>query len=123
MKKLGALIREARVKKGITMQTLADKLGVVQPYIVKIEKYNSPPSLQKIKKIEKILGVSLMECYMREKYPEAFSYMRISRSKQTLQGLKKAKLRGQRLGRPFGGKDREPRKKDGYFNRYNKGSC
>ena len=41
--KLGALIHEARIEKGLTQEQLAEKCGTTKSYISKIEKFVSLP--------------------------------------------------------------------------------
>lgn len=53
--KVGSVIRELRFESGMTQKQLADKAGVKQQVISKIESGNANPSLQTIDKIKKHL--------------------------------------------------------------------
>lgn len=54
--KIGALLQEARLKKGLTQQQLADKVGTTKSYISKIE--NSVKEAR-ISTLEKIVELGL----------------------------------------------------------------
>ncbi len=49
--KIGALIHEARLKKGLTQEELADKVGTTKSYISKIENNIKEVRLSTLKKI------------------------------------------------------------------------
>ena len=51
------LMRELRKEKELTQGELADKVGIGQSFISKIEKGHLEPSLQTLGRIAKVLGV------------------------------------------------------------------
>lgn len=55
-KQIGKLIRDARTEKNWTQNDLAQKMGVTQPFISKLEKGESMPESKTRKKLIKILG-------------------------------------------------------------------
>ncbi len=58
--KIGALIHEARLEKGMTQEQLAEKIGTTKSYISKIENNIKEVRLSKLKKIIEIgLGGNL----------------------------------------------------------------
>lgn len=58
----GQKLRQLRIKKGLTQQQLAEKLGyVTNSYISDVEKGHFIPSREKLKKIAKALGVPFRE--------------------------------------------------------------
>ena len=52
--KIGALIHEARVQKGLTQQELADKVGTTKSYISKLENNVKEVRLSTLQKIVKL---------------------------------------------------------------------
>ncbi|NQY74194.1 MAG: helix-turn-helix transcriptional regulator [Candidatus Margulisbacteria bacterium] len=56
---LGTKIRKARTKAGLTQENLARKLDVTTQTIYKIEKDKNVPSFELVKKIAKVLKISL----------------------------------------------------------------
>lgn len=56
---LGARIREQRKRKGITQEQLAEKLGIDQKHMSKIELGKSYPSLDRLIKVGEVLEVPL----------------------------------------------------------------
>jgi len=58
----GQKLRKLREKKGITQQQVAERLGyVTNSYISDVEKGHFVPSIEKLKKIAKALGVPFKE--------------------------------------------------------------
>jgi transcriptional regulator with XRE-family HTH domain len=60
---LGARIRELRKRRGLTQEQLAEKLGVDQKHMSKIELGKSYPSLDRLILISESLGVSLPDLF------------------------------------------------------------
>ena len=50
---------EARIKKGLTQEQLADKIGTKQSAIARLESGNSNPSIAFLEKVSKALGGKL----------------------------------------------------------------
>lgn len=61
--KLGIRIKTLRKQKGFTQETFAEKLGVHQTYIGKLELGKGNPSFMLVYKMSKTLGVSLHEFF------------------------------------------------------------
>ncbi len=55
------LMRKLRREKGLTQQELAEKAGIGQSYICKIEKGTFEPSLATLGRISKVLGTTTKE--------------------------------------------------------------
>jgi len=61
-KRLGKMLKERREEKHLTQAALADKVGVSQAYIAKLEGGDKKnPTLALLKKIAKALGVPVTE--------------------------------------------------------------
>ena len=58
---IGENIKKLREAKGMTQVQLAEKVGVSQPYIVKIEQSARSPTIMMIEAIAKALGCTLTE--------------------------------------------------------------
>ena len=58
-KSLGRKIQKARISTGLTQEELAEKVQVSRAYMGFIEQGRRIPSLQKLERISKNLGVSL----------------------------------------------------------------
>lgn len=56
---LGCKIKNCRIKKGLTQQTIADKVGVDVTTISKIENDKASPSLKTLLKIATVLDVEV----------------------------------------------------------------
>lgn len=56
-KKLAKIIRRTRRQKGLTQQELADKMGVTQPYVSKLEKGDCMPEFKTINRLAESLGI------------------------------------------------------------------
>ena len=69
--RFGEVVRDARMKKEISLRKVADSLGVTASYVSDIERGNrNPPSLDKIQLWAAVLGLSpepLVEAAMRER--------------------------------------------------------
>lgn len=61
LKKLGKKLKEIRKKKGITQESLAEKVNIHQTYVGKLETGKSNPSFLMLYKISKVLDVKLPE--------------------------------------------------------------
>jgi transcriptional regulator with XRE-family HTH domain len=55
------LMRKLRREKGFTQQELAEKTGIGQSYICKIESGDMEPSVKRLGKIAKALGTTVKE--------------------------------------------------------------
>lgn len=60
---LGNRIRELRKSESLTMQELADKVGVTQGYISQIERGLIDPSLSVVRKISEVLEVPIISLF------------------------------------------------------------
>jgi XRE family transcriptional regulator of biofilm formation len=61
-KRLGKVLKQRREKKGMTQAALAEKVGVGQTYIAKLESGDKKnPTLDLLKKLAKTLGVPVTE--------------------------------------------------------------
>lgn len=60
MEKIGAYIKECRVKKGLSQRTLAKQIGVSRNTLDRYEKGKSVPDIETVQKIEQSLGISLL---------------------------------------------------------------
>lgn len=65
-KRLGALIRHARLKEGLTQENLADLLGYETSRVSKMEVGKSPPNLGKITRIAHAIGQHRRELAERD---------------------------------------------------------
>lgn len=66
MQKTGSLIRDFRVKKGMTQQQLADKLGVNQCTVSDYETGQVELTLPKLVRIADALGVTIYDLIGRD---------------------------------------------------------
>jgi transcriptional regulator with XRE-family HTH domain len=57
---LAEMVIDARIKKGLTQQELANLSGMLQPAIARIESGEGIPSLSSLQKIAKALGTKLI---------------------------------------------------------------
>ncbi|MBP5091555.1 MAG: helix-turn-helix transcriptional regulator [Bacilli bacterium] len=58
----GELLRQTRISKGMSLRTLADRLGVSAPYLSDVEKGRRKPlTPENLVKVEAILGLSKEE--------------------------------------------------------------
>lgn len=64
---LGKILKELREKKGISINNLAEKIGVSGSHISQIENDKSSPSISVLKKISDILGVPITYFFSGEK--------------------------------------------------------
>lgn len=62
-KLFGQRIKELRIEKGITQEDLAFKIGVDRSYMGFVERGERNPTLGKIVKITKVLGISLSDLF------------------------------------------------------------
>jgi len=61
-KRLGKVLKQRREEKGMTQAVLAEKVGVGQTYIAKLESGDKKnPTLDLLKKLAKALGVPVTE--------------------------------------------------------------
>lgn len=58
---LGDIIKESREKKNLSVYSLAKESGLSRAYLVKLEKNESWPTLETLRKIARPLGYSLVE--------------------------------------------------------------
>jgi len=68
VKDLGARIKELRIAKSLSQQTLADKLGIMQHTVSKYENNNKRPSLEILILLADILETSTDYLLGREEY-------------------------------------------------------
>jgi len=57
----GAMMRAARMERGLTQQELADKVGVARVTIARVEAALARPSIDLLENVAKALGVKLTE--------------------------------------------------------------
>ena len=55
------LLKQLRKEKNLTQEELADKVGIGQTFISKIERGHFEPSIPTLRRIAKVLGVSPAE--------------------------------------------------------------
>ena len=55
----GQLVREARLRAGMTQQTLADRVGVSQPLVARIERGDVEPTLERLLGLVRASGFDL----------------------------------------------------------------
>lgn len=67
---IGKRIKSLRESRGISQQSLADKLGVVRPTISQIENGTRALSVEELKKVSKIFGVSVESVLDLSKEPQ-----------------------------------------------------
>jgi transcriptional regulator with XRE-family HTH domain len=60
-KTIGAIFKEARLKKGLTQVEVAEKAGIHWNTVAKIEREEQKPEFATIKSIAKILNVNIAE--------------------------------------------------------------
>jgi transcriptional regulator with XRE-family HTH domain len=60
---LGERIREYRIKRGLTLQELAEKSGITRGYLSKIEKAKKAPPVSTVISLAKALSVSISEIF------------------------------------------------------------
>lgn len=58
-KTIGAIFKEARLKKGLTQVEVADKSNLHWNTIAKVEREEQEPEFVTIKKIAKVLGIDI----------------------------------------------------------------
>lgn len=58
-KTIGAIFKEARLKKGLTQVEVAEKAGLHWNTIAKVEREEQEPEFATIKKIAKVLGIDI----------------------------------------------------------------
>lgn len=58
-KTIGAIFKEARLKKGLTQVEVADKANLHWNTIAKVEREEQEPEFVTIKKIAKVLGIDI----------------------------------------------------------------
>lgn len=58
-KTIGAIFKEARLKKGLTQVEVAEKAGIHWNTIAKVEREEQKPEFATIKSIAKVLGVDI----------------------------------------------------------------
>lgn len=58
-KTIGAIFKEARLKKGLTQVEVAEKAGLHWNTIAKVEREEQEPEFGTIKKIAKVLGIDI----------------------------------------------------------------
>ncbi len=61
--KLGLRIRELRKKQGLSQEELAQQAGLDYSYLNEIEAGKRNPSVKRVAKIARVLGVSLPELF------------------------------------------------------------
>ena len=66
MSKIGCMIKQLRIRKGMSQKKLAIFLGISQTLISKYEKGQRNPTQESIKKIAKVLDV--FETYLMDNY-------------------------------------------------------
>ena len=62
--KIGALIHEARLEKGLTQEQLAEKVGTTKSYISKIENNIKKPGFQLFKKLWRLASEENYNCLL-----------------------------------------------------------
>jgi transcriptional regulator with XRE-family HTH domain len=55
----GQLLREARRRAGLTQRALAERAGVTQPTVARIERGDSRPSLERLLTLIRVCGLDL----------------------------------------------------------------
>ena len=60
---LGGMIRQYRIRKGLTLQELAEKSGITKGYLSKIEKAKKAPPVSTVIGIAKALGISISDIF------------------------------------------------------------
>jgi transcriptional regulator with XRE-family HTH domain len=58
-KTIGAIFKEARLKKGLTQIEVAEKAGLHWNTIAKVEREEQEPEFATIKKMAKVLGIDI----------------------------------------------------------------
>ena len=56
----GELVREARKRAGLTQQQLAERAGVSQPAIARLESGRTSPSLEQVERLMRLAGFDLI---------------------------------------------------------------
>jgi transcriptional regulator with XRE-family HTH domain len=84
------IIKEARIKKGLTQQQLADETGMTLRTIQRIENSEVKPSLNSLTAISKVLETDFSECSQKtEAKPYEFNFtLKITDMNQFLNDLK-----------------------------------
>ena len=84
------IIKEARIKKGLTQQQLADETGMTLRTIQRIENSEVKPSLNSLTAISKVLETDFSECSQKtEAKPYEFNFtLKITDMYQFLNDLK-----------------------------------
>jgi len=62
-KLLGARIKELRKGKGLSQDTLAERVGIDAKYLSRLEVGRSFPSLDMLERLAQVLEVELKECF------------------------------------------------------------
>ena len=58
-KTIGAIFKEARLKKGLTQVEVAEKAGIHWNTVAKVEREEQKPEYLTIKRIAKVLGIDI----------------------------------------------------------------
>src|SRR4051812_44732953 len=56
----GELVREARKRAGLTQQQLADRAGVSQPAIARLESARTSPSFEQVQRLVRLCGFDVL---------------------------------------------------------------
>ena len=68
MRNWGQQIKKCRLKRGLKVYELANKVGVNPVYITQIERHGKLPSDDVAKRIDKALGINSFLSFFREKH-------------------------------------------------------